>query len=138
MMQQNATYSDSKLETISNARDSDYAFKSIQTTIISNKKNHLEKVHSVINHNIDISNYSPFQQSYQIKKELDHPKKGQLRFNTLTIINILHVAFNWCLISYLNPANHHLARIRKVCKMFESKLYFKFITFPIKIRYSQN
>ena len=24
------------------------------------KKNHLEKVHSVINHNIDISNYSPF------------------------------------------------------------------------------
>ena len=42
-MQQNATYSDSKLETISNARDSDYAFKSIQTTIISNKKKSLGK-----------------------------------------------------------------------------------------------
>ena len=40
----------------------------------------------------------------------------------------------WCLIRYLNPAEHHPARIRKVDRMFESKLNFKDIKFPIKIR----
>ena len=35
---------------------------------------------------------------------------------------------------YLNPADHHPATTRKFDKMFESKLDYKDIKFPIKIR----
>ena len=35
---------------------------------------------------------------------------------------------------YLNRSNRHPGRIRKVDRMFESKLDFKDIKFPIKIR----
>ena len=40
----------------------------------------------------------------------------------------------WCLIKYLNPADHHPERIRKAERMFESKQDFKDIKFHIKIR----
>ena len=42
--------------------------------------------------------------------------------------------FKWFLKRYLNPADHHPARIRKVDRMFESDLDLKDIKFPIKIR----
>ena len=61
---------------------------------------------------------------------IDLPKKD--------LINIQHFdvnkCFKWCLIRYLNPTDHHPARIRKVDKMFESELDFKNILFPIKMR----
>ena len=67
---------------------------------------------SVIKHNIDISKYNPLAGSYYIKlpKELNNSRKG--------LINIQSVndneCFNWCLVRYLYPADHHLARIRNI------------------------
>ena len=42
--------------------------------------------------------------------------------------------FKWRLIRYLNSVDHHPARIKKVDRMFESKLDDKDIKSPIKIR----
>ena len=42
--------------------------------------------------------------------------------------------FKWCLVRHLHPADHNPARIRKTDKDFARELYFKGITFPIKIR----
>ena len=40
----------------------------------------------------------------------------------------------WCLVRYLNPADHHPASIRKIDKDFARKHDFKDIKFPVKIR----
>ena len=40
----------------------------------------------------------------------------------------------WCLKRYLHPADHLLARIGKVDRMFKSELDFKDIKFPFKNR----
>ena len=90
--------------------------KSIYTTIIANVQKSLGKgsgwkIDSVIDHTISISKYNPLAGSSYIKlpKELDHPRKG--------LINIQNTddneCFKWCLVRYLNSANHHLARITK-------------------------
>ena len=42
--------------------------------------------------------------------------------------------FKWCLIRYLNPADHHPARITKSDKNFTKTLDFKDIKFPVKTR----
>ena len=42
--------------------------------------------------------------------------------------------FKWCLVRYLNPADHHRARITKADKDFAKRLDFKDIKFPVKIR----
>ena len=53
------------------------------------------------------------------------------------MINIQNIddneCFKWCLVRYLNPADHHLARITKVDKAFSKILDFKYITFPFKV-----
>ena len=53
------------------------------------------------------------------------------------MINIQNIddneCFKWCLVRYLNPANHHPARITKFDKDFAKKLDFEDIKFPIKI-----
>ena len=40
----------------------------------------------------------------------------------------------WCLLRYLNPVNHHPARITKADKDFANRLDFKDIKFPVKTR----
>ena len=54
------------------------------------------------------------------------------------MINIQNIddneCFKWCLARYLNPANHHPARIQKADKDFAKILDFKDINFPVKIR----
>ena len=44
-----------------------------------------------------------------------------------------NVCFIWSLVRYLNPANHHQARVTKVDKDFARKLDFKYKKFPVKI-----
>ena len=128
-------YSHSKAETIISESDTDdNVFKSIYTTVTSNIQKYLGKgsgwiTDSVIDHNINISKYNPFAGSSYINlpKKLDHPRKG--------LINIQNTddneCFNWSLVRYLNPADHHPARITKAEKNFAKELYFK-------ERYSQN
>ena len=41
--------------------------------------------------------------------------------------------FKWSLARYLNPADYHLAKIKKAVKDFTKKLDFKGIKFPVKI-----
>ena len=54
------------------------------------------------------------------------------------MINIQNIddneCFKWCLVGYLNPADHHPARITKADKDFEKRLDFKDMKFPVKIR----
>ena len=86
----------------------------------------------VIKHNIYVSNWNPLAGTSYMKlpKELDHPKKG--------LINIQNIAdnqcFKWCLVRYLNLADHHPARITKSDKDFAKKLDFKDIKYPVKVR----
>ena len=88
-------------------------------------------IDSVINHTISISKYSPLAGNSYIKlpKELDYSKKG--------LINIQNTddneSFKWCLVRYLNPADHHPARITKTDKDFVKRLHLKDIKFPVKI-----
>ena len=74
-------------------------------------------VDSVIDNVINISKYKPLAGSSYINlpKELNHPRKG--------LINIQNFSdnewFKWCLVwYYLNPANHHPTKIRKIDKIF--------------------
>ena len=42
--------------------------------------------------------------------------------------------FKWYLVRYLNPADHHPARITKADKDIAKKLDFKDIKFPVKVK----
>ena len=54
------------------------------------------------------------------------------------MINIQNIddnkCFKWCLVRYLNSADHHPARITKADKDFTKTLDFKDINFSVKIR----
>ena len=117
----NHFYSSSKAEIIINESNIDGVFQSIYTTVITNIQKSLGKgsgwiIDSVIDHTISISKYNPLAGSSYIKlpKELDHPRKE--------LINIQNTddneCFTCCLVRYLNPADHNLARIKKVDKDF--------------------
>ena len=112
-------------------------FKLIYTAIITNIKNFLGKgsswiIDSVIDHTISISKYSPLAGNSYIKlpNELDCSKKG--------LINIQNIddneSFKWCLVRYLNPADHHPPRIKKADKDFVKGFDFKDIKVPVKTR----
>ena len=62
-------------------------------------------------------------------KELDHPRKG--------LINIQNIGdkecFKCCVVRYLNPADHHPARITKADKDFQKRLDFKNLNFQYKL-----
>ena len=79
-----------------------------------------------------ISKYNPLAGSSYIKlpKELDHPRKGLMNIEN----NDDNECFEWCLVTYLIPANHHPARITKADKYFPKRLDFKDIKLPVKIR----
>ena len=47
---------------------------------------------------------------------------------------IINKCFKWCLVIYLNPADHNPRRITKANKDFAKKLDFKAIKFSVKIR----
>ena len=130
-------YSSSKAEIITNESDIDDVFKSIYTTIITNIQKSLGKdsgwiIDSVIDHTISILKYNPLAGSSYIKlpKELNHSRKG--------LINIQNIddndCFKWCLVRYLNPADHNPAGITKADKDFTKKIDFKDIKFPVKTR----
>ena len=112
-------------------------FQSIYTTIITNIQKSLGKcsgwiIDSVIDHTISISKFDPLTGSSYIKlpKELDHPRKGLIN-NQNTDDN---ECFKWCLVRYLNPADHNPTRITKSDKDFAKRLDFKDIKFPVKMR----
>ena len=132
-------YSSSKAEIIINESDIDDVFQSIYTAFITNIQKALGKdsdwiIDSVTEHNISISKYNPLAGSSYIKllKELDHPRKG--------LINIQNIddneCFKWSIAKYLNPANHHQARITKADKDLPKKLDFKDTKFPVKLETS--
>ena len=80
----------------------------------------------MIEQNIIISKFKPLSGSSYIKlpKEINHSKKGLINLQNSNYKKNL----KWCLIRYLNPADHHPARIRKNDKNF------RYIKFPVKIR----
>ena len=129
----NNFYSSLKAEIIINEIEIENVLKSVYTTIIANVQKSLGKgsgriIDSVIDHSISISRYNLLVGSSYIKlpKELNHSRKG--------LINIQNTddneCFKCCLVRYLNPANHPLARITKADNEFAQKLDFK----NIKIR----
>ena len=66
----------------------------------------------------------------ELPKELNQPRKR--------LINIQNIndneCFKWSIVRYLNPANHHPARITKGDKDFAKKIDFKDVKYPVKIR----
>ena len=104
-------------------------FKSVDTTVIPNIQKSLGKgsgwiIDSVIDHTITISNYNPLAGSSYIKlpKELNHPRKGLISIQNIDD----NECFKWCLIRYINPADHHPTKIT---------IADKDIKFPIKVRH---
>ena len=73
-------------------------------------------IDSVIHHTISISKYNLLARSSYIKlpKELDHSRKGLLDIQNVDD----NECFKWCLVRYLNSANHHPAKITKADKDF--------------------
>ena len=103
-------------------------FQSIYSTIVKNIQNSFKKgsgciIYSVIAHTGSISKYNTLAGSIYTKlpKELDHPRKG--------FVNIQNIDDNeflkWCLIRYLNPADHHAARITKADEDLQRDLTLK-------------
>ena len=66
----------------------------------------------------------------KLTKELDNPRKG--------LINIQNINgnewLNWCLVGYLNPTDHHPARLTKADKYLTKMLDFKDKKILVKIR----
>ena len=66
----------------------------------------------------------------KLPKELDHPRKG--------LINVQNAdaneCFKWCLVRYINPADHKPRRIPKADKDFAESFNFKDRKFPVKTR----
>ena len=130
-------YLTSKAEIIINVSDIDDVFKLIYTTILTNIQKSLGKgsgwvIDSVIDHAISISKYNPLAGSSYIKlsKELDHLRKSLIIIQNADD----NECFKWCLVRYLNPADHHPAKITKTDKDFAKRLDFTDIKFPVKIR----
>ena len=126
-------HSSSKAEIVINKSDIDDEFQPIYTTIISNIKKSLGKgsgwiIDSVIDHTISVLKYNPLVGSSYIKltKELDHPRKGLLNVQNTDD----NECIKWCLVRYLNPANHN----PKADKDFTKGLDFKDMKFWAKIR----
>ena len=104
---------------------------------IQNKQKSLQQVSSwiidsVIDHTISILKYNPLAESSYIRlpKELDHPRKGFINIQNIDDSEF----FKWSSVTYLNPADHHPARITKADKDFAKILDLKDINFPVKIR----
>ena len=123
-----------RAEIIINESDIDDVFQSIYITVITNMQKFLGKDSGsifdwVIDHTISISKYNPLSGSSYIKlpKELDHPIKGLINIDD-------NKCFKWRLVKYLNPVDHHPARIKRADKDFAKMLDFKVINFPVKIR----
>ena len=77
------------------------------------------------------SNYNPLAGSSYIKlpKDLDHSRKGLINIQN----NNENECVKWCLVRYLNPADHYQARITKTDKNFPKRLDFKDIKFAVKL-----
>ena len=85
-----------------------------------------------IDHIVSISKYNPLAGICYIKSsnELDHPRKGFIDIDNIDD----NECFIWCLVKYLNLADHNPKKSAKVYKDFEKTLDFKDVKFPIKIR----
>ena len=60
---------------------------------------------------------------------MDHPRKGLIDVQNSDD----NEYFKWCLMRYLNPADHNPRRIAKANKYFAKTLNFKNINFLVKI-----
>ena len=89
---------------------------------------------TVIDHTISILRQNSLNGSSYIKltKELDHPRKALINIHIQNIDD--NECLKWCLVRYLNLADHHAARITKADRDFAKTLYFKDKNFPFKIR----
>ena len=128
----NTFYTNSKAEIFINESNIDDVFKSIYNAVILNIQKSLWKgsgwiIDSVIDHNINIWKYDALAGSSYIKlpKELNHLRKELI--NIQDIVN--NECFKWNIVRYLNPANHHPARITKADEDFAKKIDFKDIKF---------
>ena len=129
-------YLNSKAETIIHNINNDGIFESIYSTIMRKIQKYQEvgsgwTIYSVIEQNINVSKNKLLSGSCYTKlpKELNHSRQG--------LVNIQNSDDNeflkWCLVRYLNPADYHPVRIRKIDKNFLRKLDFKSIKFPVKL-----
>ena len=105
-------------------------FQSIYTTVITSTQKALGEVSgwfidSAVDHTVSISKYISLAGSNYIKlqKELNHLRKDQIHIQNIDD----NECFRQCLVRYLNPANHHPARVTNKDKDFAETLDFKYI-----------
>ena len=120
-------YSNAKEEIVINESDIDGVFQSIHITVISVIQKSLGKgsgwiIDSIIGHTISISKYNPLPgSSYEITKRIRPSKK--------ILINIQDVDdnkfFKWCLVRYVNPADHHQQELQKLKKILPKSVILK-------------
>ena len=65
-----------------------------------------------------------------LPKELDHPWKDLINIKNMND----NVSLKWCIFRYLNQADHHPARIRKIGEILAAELDFEDIKFPVKVK----
>ena len=106
-------------------------FKFVITLVLYQEVGLGWNIHSVIEQNINVSKNKPLSGGCYTKlpKELNYSRKGLVNIQNSDDNEFLR----WCLVRYLNPADHHPVRIRKIDKNFLRKLDFKSIKFPVKL-----
>ena len=101
--------------------------QSIFTTIITNMQKSLGKgsgwiIDSVIDHAITDINHSVIEIRYtKLPEKLDDPRKGSISVQNTDD----NECFKWCLVRYMNSADHTSRRIAKTNKYFAKRLDFK-------------
>ena len=66
----------------------------------------------------------------KLPKELNHPRKSLINFQNTDD----SVCFKWCLVIFLNPADHNPRGITKTDKVFAKRIDFKEKHVPVKTR----
>ena len=86
------------------------------------------RVHSILNHFINLTKYKPLNGSSYIELplELRNPKKG-----LINIKNKDNECFRWCHIRKINPQDKYPERVKKVDREMVKKLDYSDISFPV-------
>ena len=126
-------YFNSKAYTITNEMDIEKETKLSIADILTNIDTWISgssgwRVHSILNHFINLTKYKPLNGSSYIELPLEqrNPKKG-----LINIKNKDNKCFRWCHIRKINPQDKYPERVKKVDREMFKKLDYSDISFPV-------
>ena len=126
-------YFNSKAYTITNEMDIEKETKLSIVDILTNIDTWISgssgwKVHSILNHFINLTKYKPLNGSsfIELPLELRNPKKG-----LINIKNKDNECFRWCHIRKINPQDKYPERVKKVDREMVKNLDYSDRSFPV-------